>query len=61
MKDLDRRKLLSVSVDRPNVSWKFVELLQQEQAELYGRGGSTGCIVLVFLSNKKRTVSILRK
>lgn len=33
MKDLDRRKLLSVSVDRQNVSWKFVELLQQEQAE----------------------------
>lgn len=35
-KDLDRRKLLSVSMDGPNVNWKFLELLQQEQAEQYG-------------------------
>lgn len=34
-KDLDRRKLLSVSMDGPNVNWKFLELLQQEQAEQY--------------------------
>lgn len=35
-KDLDRRKLLSVSMNGPNVNWKFLELLQQEQAEQYG-------------------------
>lgn len=35
-KDLDRRKLLSVAMDGPNVNWKLLELLQQEQAEQYG-------------------------
>ena len=30
------RKLLSVSMDGPNVNWKFLEILQQEQAEQYG-------------------------
>ena len=35
-KDLERRKLLSVSMDGPNVNRKFLELLQQEQAEQYG-------------------------
>ncbi len=34
-KDLFRRKLLSVSMDGPNVNRKFLELLQQEQAEQY--------------------------
>ncbi|KAM9424501.1 procollagen-lysine,2-oxoglutarate 5-dioxygenase 1-like isoform 3-T4 [Pholidichthys leucotaenia] len=28
---LNLQKLLSVSMDGPNVNWKFLELLQQEQ------------------------------
>lgn len=36
MQDLDLRNLISVSMDGPNVNWKFFELLQQEHAEAYG-------------------------
>ncbi|XP_054860741.1 uncharacterized protein LOC129347435 [Amphiprion ocellaris] len=35
-KDLDRRKLLSISMDGPNVNWKFLELLQQEHTATEG-------------------------
>nr|XP_055062823.1 uncharacterized protein LOC129445852 [Misgurnus anguillicaudatus] len=33
---LDMQKLLSVSMDGPNVNWRFLELLQQEQREQFG-------------------------
>lgn len=35
-KDLDGHQLFSISIDGPNVNWRFLELLQQEQAEQYG-------------------------
>ncbi|XP_041668457.1 uncharacterized protein LOC121526132 isoform X5 [Cheilinus undulatus] len=33
---LDLRNMVSISMDGPNVNWKFFELLQQEHAEQYG-------------------------
>ncbi|KAK1896686.1 Zinc finger protein 862 [Dissostichus eleginoides] len=33
---LELRSLVSISMDGPNVNWKFCELLQREHAELYG-------------------------
>lgn len=36
IKDLNMSKLLSVSMDGPNVNWRFFELLQQEYAEQFG-------------------------
>ncbi|XP_028973959.2 uncharacterized protein LOC114830660 isoform X1 [Esox lucius] len=34
--DLDLRKMVSVSMDGPNVNWRFFEMLQQEHAEHFG-------------------------
>ena len=36
MKELNLRNMVSISMDGPNVNWKFFELLQQEHAEQYG-------------------------
>lgn len=36
MSDLDLRKMVSVSMDGPNVNWRFFEMLQQEHAESFG-------------------------
>ncbi|KAJ8366422.1 hypothetical protein AAFF_G00355760 [Aldrovandia affinis] len=33
---LHLRSLVSVSMDGPNVNWKFLDLLQEEHAQLYG-------------------------
>ncbi|XP_054874235.1 uncharacterized protein LOC118471282 [Amphiprion ocellaris] len=35
-KDLDRHKVLSISMDGPNINWKFLELLQQEHIATEG-------------------------
>ena len=36
MEELNLRNMVSISMDGPNVNWKFFELLQQEHAEQYG-------------------------
>ncbi|KAG9260317.1 hypothetical protein AMEX_G26560 [Astyanax mexicanus] len=36
VQDLQLRKLVSVSMDGPNVNWKFLEHLQQDHAEEFG-------------------------
>ncbi|KAJ8348774.1 hypothetical protein SKAU_G00273630 [Synaphobranchus kaupii] len=36
VEQLNLRNLVSISMDGPNVNWKFFELLQQEYAEQYG-------------------------
>lgn len=35
MEKLNLRNMISISMDGPNVNWKFFELLQQEHAEQY--------------------------
>lgn len=34
--DLDQRRMVSISMDGPNVNWKFFEMLQQEHGEHNG-------------------------
>lgn len=36
VQQLDLRNMISVSMDRPSVNWKFFELLQQEHSEVFG-------------------------
>ncbi len=57
--------MVSVSMDGPNVNWRFFEMLQQEHAEHFGDAqlavvGSCGRILSIMLSNVDSPTGIWR-
>lgn len=37
VKDMDLRNLLSISMDGPNVNWKFLEMMQDQQKDQFSK------------------------